>query len=252
MKTYTVTNQKEWDAIPKTSSEYREVNIENTDGVFIGVGLLENATVRAWGSATVHASDSATVHASDSATVHASESATVRANSTGTVVYLLGQSSLFLAKKCKYTKGKQSTVVIPKVQSSLSVWLTENGAKQDKYNCVLFKRVSHDFKTQENKPNETLWAVGLTLDHPNWSPKTQECGGGKFHACPSPWFCDEFRSEVGDKYVAIKIAKKDLFLWTENPTYPHKIAFRKGIVMYECDLNGVEINNLTVKNNNIK
>ena len=101
----------------------------------------------------------------------------------------------------------------------------------------MYKKVSKDFKTQENTRNETHWEIGKTLDHPNWSPSTQECGEGKFHACSYPYFCDEFRNLPNDRYVAIEIDIQDLYSWP-NPSYPTKIAFRKGTVLYECDKYG--------------
>jgi len=42
------------------------------------------------------------------------------------------------------------------------------------------------------------------------------------------------RSNPGDKYIAIEIAKKDLYAW-ENPQYPYKIAFRRCKILFECD-----------------
>ncbi len=107
-------------------------------------------------------------------------------------------------------------------------------------NVILFKRVSSDYKTQEGTRNETTWKVKSTLTHPNWNPKESECGEGKYHACSRPYFCDEFRSNKNDVYIALKIAKKDLFEW-KNAQYQHKIAFRKGTVLYRCDKFGKKI-----------
>jgi hypothetical protein len=110
--------------------------------------------------------------------------------------------------------------------------------------CILYKRVSEDFKTLEGSSNETVWPVGTTLDHPNWNPGEQECGSGKFHACDIPAACDEFRYEkLDDKYIAVEVKISDTCQW-QNPEYPHKIAFRKGTVLYECDRNGKKIENL--------
>ena len=81
---------------------------------------------------------------------------------------------------------------------------------------------------------------GLTLTHANYDPKSQECGPGKYHACSKPFFCDEFRDNKGDRYVAIKVAKKDCYLWPDA-SYPHKISFRKGTVLHEVDANGRKI-----------
>jgi hypothetical protein len=102
------------------------------------------------------------------------------------------------------------------------------------FSVVLFKRVSTNFKTQEGESYETLWTPGTVVTIPEWSPKEKECGKGKFHAVSRPYFGDEFRSGAGDKYIAIEIAVKDTYQW-KNPQYPHKISFRKGKVLYECD-----------------
>ena len=89
-------------------------------------------------------------------------------------------------------------------------------------------------------PYETLWLPGTTVTHPAWNPKEQECGAGKLHACPRPYFADEFRSNPGDRYIAIEVLLKETYEWTEKPQYPHKIAFREGKVLFECDRNGKE------------
>ena len=91
---------------------------------------------------------------------------------------------------------------------------------------------------------KTVWPIGEKVTHPTWSPKEKECGEGKFHACARPYFCDEFRNNHGDRYIAIKIKVVDLYEW-ENPDYPHKIAFREGTVLYEVDKFGEKINNVT-------
>jgi len=55
-----------------------------------------------------------------------------------------------------------------------------------------------------------------------------------------PFFADEFRDEQDDRYIAIEIAVCDLYEW-KDPSYPHKIGFREGKVLYECDREGKEI-----------
>jgi hypothetical protein len=117
----------------------------------------------------------------------------------------------------------------------------ENNAIEKKKEVVLYKKVSKDFKTQEDTVNETLWAIGATVAHKSWWPKKEECGTGKFHACSMPYFCDEFRNHPGDIYIAVKINSKDLYEWKENPQYPHKIGFREGVVLYQCDRQGKKI-----------
>ena len=104
----------------------------------------------------------------------------------------------------------------------------------DRDNCVtLYKRVSQDFKTQEDTSNETLWLIGTTVTHPNWNPDKTECGAGKFHACARPHWCDAFRSEKGDRYISIKVNLGDLHEWRDNPYYSQKIGFRSGTVIAE-------------------
>jgi hypothetical protein len=144
----------------------------------------------------------------------------------------------FLRAKAKASKkSKTATIITPTTPGGTNGWLTSQ-AIEPEASVVLFKKVSKDYKTQENTANETLWAVGSTLEHPAWGPDKEECSGGKFHACSRPYFCDEFRSTDGDRYVAIQIAKKDLYAWPTNPKYPHKVAFRRGTVLYECDRHG--------------
>ena len=103
---------------------------------------------------------------------------------------------------------------------------------------TLHKRVSKDYKTQEGRSWETEWLPGTTVTHPAWSPERDECGGGKFHACARPGWCDVFRGRIKDKYIAIRIAVKDLYEWENNPSYPQKIGFREGFVIGECDREG--------------
>jgi hypothetical protein len=106
---------------------------------------------------------------------------------------------------------------------------------------ILYKRVSEDFLTQEGTDHETHWAIGSTLTHPDWRPESDECVAGKFHACARPTWCNSFRSNKGDRYIAVEVAVEDLYEWTDNPQYPQKIGFRKGTVLYECDKMGVKI-----------
>ncbi len=144
-----------------------------------------------------------------------------------------------LAKGKITKKAKTATIVRPEFRNGVPGWLDQQGI-EDKKTVILFKRVSTDLKTQERTPNETLWTIGETLTHAAWNPALQECGEGKFHACSQAYFCDEFRSIEGDRYIAVEVAKKDLYAW-KNPQYPHKIAFRAGKVLYECDRYGVKL-----------
>jgi hypothetical protein len=205
----------------------------------------DNAQVWAYDSAHVEAYDSAHVEAWGSAHVEAYDETVVRLMSCSASVTLHGFSVCFnkskgnVINKSKVTSGEIVSIK-PKTTEE---WVEVEGVNNDEADqdhVVLYKKVSADFKTQERTPNETLWSVGSTLEHPNWNPESGECGKGKFHACSIPHFCDEFRSEKGDKYVAVKVNVKDMYVWP-NAEYPHKVAFRKGKVMYECDRMGKRI-----------
>ncbi len=198
--------------------------------------------VVAWGSSHVVAWGSSHVEAWGSSHVVAWGSVSVSVQSTISIVDLFGFSVAILVALSKnvHKKSKTATIIKPVVEWTTKGWLEREGIKINKNKVILYKRVSKDFKTQEETKNETLWAVGTTLEHPTWKPETEECGEGKYHACSKGYFCDEFRSNDGDKYVAIEIAVKDLYAWKEA-SYPHKIAFRKGKVLYEVDKYGEKI-----------
>jgi hypothetical protein len=214
------------------------------------VRALGNSTVRAWDNSTVRALGNSTVEAWDNSTVEAWDNSTVRAWGNSTVeafatacvhlmspqaqVILFGFAVAFnMVKAVIKLKSKTATIITPKYKKGVEGWFEKN-AIESKTKVILFKRVSKDFKTQENTSNETKWEIGSNVTCPNWKPEESECGEGKFHACSTPYFCDEFRSVPEDKYIAIEIAKKDLFAW-EDPEYPHKIAFREGRVLMEVD-----------------
>ena len=148
-------------------------------------------------------------------------------------VILNGYSVLSIPVSLKVKIKKSKTAIVQRYKPETKYFQRE-GIQTKDGKVVLYKRVSHDYKTQEDTSNETKWEVGSIVTHPNWKPKNAECGEGKFHACSKPYFCDEFRGDKGDKYVAIEIKTKDLYEW-KNPDYPHKIAFREGEVLYECD-----------------
>ena len=221
----------------------------------------ENSSVEAWGNSSVVACGNSSVVARENSSVEAWGNSSVEAwgnvglhiqsDAVSATLYMFAVCWL-LAKKAKITKKSETaTIIIPEIKTGISSWLESQGIEPSKDNVLLFKRVSSVFvllfkrvssvfKTQEGTANETIWAPGQRLSHPAWEPKTSECGSGKFHACSRPYFCDEFRSLPEDKYIAIEVAVSDLFAW-ENPQYPHKIAFRSGTVLYECDKFGKEI-----------
>ena len=198
------------------------------------VRAYDSSTVRAYDSSTVTAYDSSTVTAYDSSTVTAYDSSCIHNHSLSAILELFGFSvAILLCKAKKITRrNKTVTVVTPKKKTGVNLWLEDHGIAANTKYVTLYKRVSKDFKTQENTANETLWTLGATLIHPAWDPKKEECGGGKYHACPEPFFCDQYRDKADDKYIAIEVAKADLYAWP-NGSHPHKIAFRKGTVLYE-------------------
>jgi len=147
---------------------------------------------------------------------------------------------LIAAAKKIEVKSKNAQVIKPARKTGVDGWLDDESIAEKDGFAVLYKRVSSEFKTRENEEGETLWEAGLTLEHEAWAPEEEECGAGKFHACSRPYFCDEFRDKAGDRYVAIRVAVEDMYAWP-NAEYPHKIAFRKGAVLYECDRFGDEI-----------
>ena len=123
-------------------------------------------------------------------------------------------------------------------KSALEIWLEKEKLEVKDGSVILYKRVSKDFQTQEGTTNETLWSIGTTLEHPAWKPDGEECGAGKYHACSRPKFCDEFRDKSDDRYIKLQVRIEDMYAW-ENPYYPSKIAFRKGIVLGECNQAGI-------------
>jgi hypothetical protein len=209
----------------------------------------ENVSVVARGNASVVARGNVSVVARGNASVEAWENASVAARgNVGVWLYSdFATVSLFLFSVCwQLSKGKINkksktcTVISPKYESGISGWL-EKEAIKDSIKVVVYKKVSIDFKTQENTKNETLWNVGTSVKLNDYSPEKGECGAGKFHACSRPYFCDEFRNEKNDKYIAIEVKKSNLYAWP-NPSYPHKIAFGEGKVLYECNKLGKKIN----------
>jgi len=195
-----------------------------------------NSSVVAWGNSSVEARGNSSVVARENSSVVAWGNVGVHLQSDYSVITLFAFAVCWaLAKGKIHKKSKTATVIEPTTLEGVPGWLESEAIEEEKgSSVVLFKRVSKDFQTREGEPGETKWEIGTVLEHPNWDPKSSECGDGKFHACSRPYFCDEFRSKKGDRYIAIEIAIDDLYAWPKAD-YPHKIAFRKGKVLYECD-----------------
>jgi hypothetical protein len=210
------------------------------------VYAYKNSTVEAYDNSTVKAYDNSTVKAYKNSTVYAYGNSTVKAYDYAVIrVYsqiklsMFGFSVALIFNNLKLKIDKQSKYI--KVQQIKQLdWFENNGVKKTK-KIIVYKRVSKDFKTQEGSEKETLYEIGKTITHPNWRPRDDECGEGKFHACSRPFFADQFRDGKDDRYIAIEVDLKDLYEWKDNPKHPHKIAFRKGKVLYECDREGKKI-----------
>ena len=181
--------------------------------------------IEAWGNSSVEARGNSSVVARGNSVVR------IRCAIKNVVLY--GFSVCFKPFDLKFKIEKKSKTTIIQNIEPLD-YFKRNGIEKTK-KIILYKRVSHDYKTQENTPNETLWLLGTIVVHPSWNPKEKECGEGKFHAVSRPYFADEFRSTKNDKYVAIEIECKDLYEWKDDPQYPHKIGFRRGRVLYDVD-----------------
>jgi hypothetical protein len=239
-----VRSQKEWDALPASFDQFTVIEIRSPAESWLSVSLIptnahveawESSHVEAWGSSHVEARGSSHVEAWESSHVEAWESSHVEARGSSSVhvqseyptIELFGFAVAIVLAKCKniLKKSRTCSVVRPKPKAR---------------RAIVFKRVSKDLQTQEKSPNQTDWKIGSTVEHPNWKPESGECGAGKFHACSRPYFCDQFRSIQGDRYVAIEVAVKDLFAW-DGGNYPHKIGFRKGTVLHECDRYGSKL-----------
>jgi hypothetical protein len=249
VKEIIVTTQAELDALPKTFTEYTRITIKNTGGTRIKVAARgnssvvargnssvearENSSVEAWGNSSVVARENSSVEAWGNSSVVARGNCVVRKLSSASKAILHGFAVCFVVANFSTTVESRSIHAHVQIVEPLVDWF-ENNSVEKTDTLVLFKRVSADFKTQENTENETLWTVGTTVTIPVWSPDREECGRGKFHACSRPYFCDEFREKRDDRYIAVEVKLEDTRVWP-NPSYPHKIAFREGKVLYECD-----------------
>jgi len=166
---------------------------------------------------------------------------TVFVNSNDVTIERAFDYSLIVLENCNPSvlKKDKTVKIIKRPQKidamTLKKWIKKYKVLDKGKKLILYKLVSQNFKTQEGTENETSWEVGKVVEHSNWTPENSECGGGKFHAVPQPFWADQFGWEKDDKYIAIGIEKKDCYLWKKDPSYPFKIAFRKGEVLYECD-----------------
>jgi hypothetical protein len=215
------------------STEYSIIALDNAS-----VEARDNASVEARDNASVEAWGNASVVARVNASVEAWGNASVRIYTQIKSLVLFGFSVCFKPFDLKIKIKKSETAHIQNIKPL--GWFENNGITKTK-TTILYKKVSKDFLTQERTKNETKWEIGATVTHPNWKPEQKECGDGKFHACSRPYFCDEFRNNPGDIYIALLIKFADVYEWKNYPQYPHKIGFREGKVLYECDKFGVKL-----------
>jgi len=276
MKIIIIKTQKEFDALPEMFEEYTRIEIRVAIRITINkawgnshvvarenshvvarenshVEAWENSNVVAWGNSHVVARENSHVVARENSHVEAWGNshvvarenshveawgqALVRVFSSAIKLALHGFSIISIPVSIDLKFKYEKTCLIQRYE--IPKYLDREGVPIKRGAVViLFKKVSADFKTQEKTRNETLWNIGSVVTHPAWEPEKQECGEGKFHACSRPYFCDEFRSGNGDRYIAVKIKSDDLYEWPGDQQYPHKIAFRVGKVLYECDKYG--------------
>lgn len=237
MRDILIKTQEEFDALPISFKEFTRILIQGSITISISRG---NSYVVAWENSHVLAKGNSHVEAWENSHVEAWGNVAVHLQSDLATVILFMFAACFALAKGKITKkSKTATIIKPKQKPGTDGWLEAHGI-EPKATVTVYKKVSKDFRTQEGTLNETLWEIDSIVTHKAWNPKSSECGEGKFHACGTPYFCDEFRSEPGDRYISVEVKKKDLYVWPE-PSYPHKIAFRVGRVICEVDSFGKTI-----------
>jgi len=250
MNTVIVKSQAEWDALPKSFETYTTIEVRTPLDVWLVINSIpESSHAELWESshAVLRGSSHAELRGSSHAVLRESSHAELWGSShahhySRKAPTLNGQSACHYYDGCPVPLSKSDRCIVIPVRrlTGNGGWLEENGVEEFDGSVVLFKRVSKDWLTQEGTPNETKWAIGSTVTHHAWAPLLSECGEGKFHACSRAYFCDEFRSTDGDRYIAIRVNVADLHTW-DGGSYPHKIAFKSCVVLHECDRYGVEV-----------
>ena len=252
MKKIIIQSQREFDKIKrvhadeKVSFESERIEINCALEVF-GILRLKGCIKSSWGKHII-SRDSSQVYSESwgSSQVYSVswDSSTITVTNKIATLCLHAFSVALISVDLKIKIKKSKTAIVQR-HKPINCWFERNGVRKSK-KIILYKRVSEDFKTQENTKNETLWDIGTTVSHPNWNPAENECGEGKFHACSRAYFCDEFRGKAKDRYIAISVKIEDTYEWGETPPqYPHKIGFREGYVLYECNRYGDKIEEST-------
>ena len=168
MQVIKITSQAEWDALQDQFEEGTELHIESAERITINrtpqnssvvaredssVEARETSSVEAWGNSSVVAwGNSSVVAWGQVATHYFSEDARLIAHDQAVIFQYINP-----ARKANL---KGDNVVKAKTPSTNEAWLSAHGVSVDTDgNVILFKRVSSEFKTQEDTCNETLWAV---------------------------------------------------------------------------------------------
>jgi hypothetical protein len=198
MKEIIVSSQVDFDALPNSFDEYTRILIKNTTSKLVVKISRENSSVVAWENSSVEARGNSSVVARENSSVVARENSSVVAWGNSSVVawencvvrifsdylkkiVLYGFAVAIVSSTITVNIEKKSEYCHVQIIKSLG-WFENNGVEKTP-TVTLYKKVSKDFKTQENTKNETLWIIGSTLEHPAWNPNNGECGEGKFHAC---------------------------------------------------------------------
>ena len=238
MKTVVVTTQADLDALPKSFDEYTMIEIRG-GADRISIKAVRGGHAEVWGGHAVVRGGHAEVRGGTA--VVRGGTAVVRGESAVVTLLWLAICIRYAGNVIKKSPKAQIIEATTQGAADTPEWLVMQGVDVVDGMCIVYKRVSKGWQTQEGTKNETIWKPGAKLVHPDWDPEGAECGEGKYHACPVPHLADEFRSTEGDRYVAIRVKVEDLHAWTDNPKNPDKIAFRAGEVLYECDRYGKEI-----------
>ena len=150
MQVIKITSQAEWDALQDQFEEGTELHIESAERITINrtpqkssVVVKGSSSVVAWGNSSVVAWGQVATH-------YFSEDARLIAHDQAVIFQYINP-----ARKANL---KGDHVVKAKTPSTNEAWLSAHGVSVDTDgNVILFKRVSSEFKTQEDTCNETLW-----------------------------------------------------------------------------------------------
>ena len=135
----------------------------------------ENSSVVAWGNSSVEAWEDSSVVAWGDSSVVARENSVVRIFSEYVKeVALYGFAVAIISSAITVNIEKSLSTATSKSLETWKLVRERNAVKKRLETVILYKRVSRDWKTQENTANETLWLVGSHVTHPQM--ESQKCG----------------------------------------------------------------------------